>query len=66
MKEEGCSCATQLKESFFAILGDVVDLDFIFGEEGMGGASGTNNFLLSPASIFPVVRGLFLAEYLRI
>lgn len=43
------SCETRLKESFFAILGDVLDLDYIFG--GMRG----KQFLPTVASIFPTV-----------
>lgn len=41
------------EKSFFAILGDVLDLDYIFG--GMRG----KQFLLTAASIFPVVWGYF-------
>lgn len=43
----------KLKESFFAFLGDVSDLDFVFW--GIGG----KQFLLSVVSIFPVVSGYF-------
>lgn len=42
-----------LKESFFATLGDVLDLDFIFG--GIRG----KQFLLTAASNFPVAQGYF-------
>lgn len=52
MRECPC-CEISLKESFFAILGDVLDLDYIFG--GMRG----KQFLLTVASIFPAVWGYF-------
>lgn len=46
-------CETHLKESLFATLGDVLDLDDVFG--GMRG----KQFLLIVASLFPVVLGYF-------
>lgn len=33
---EGCYYETHLKDSFLTILGDVSDLDFIFGEGALG------------------------------
>lgn len=51
--KEHSICETRLKESFFASLGDVLDLDFIFG------GIRSKQFLLTVASIFPVVWGYF-------
>lgn len=48
------SCETHLKRVFLPILGDVLDLDFI-----LGGSTRGKQFLLTVASIFPVVLGYF-------